>query len=320
MDKGQKKILVALDGSEQSLEAARYVGKILPHQQMEIILFHVLNKAPEPYWDLEKYPGYRGKVISFHAWEVQQKREIEAFMEQARQAVVDTGVPGELVTVNIQDRKVGIARDIAFESQRGYDAVVVGRTGTSQLKDLVLGSIANKLIGRLSFVPIWVIGGKPKPGKILVAMDKSEGAMEAVDYVAKMVNSSDMEVTLFHVIRGFGIFQKGYEKAAVPGHEEGWIERANQELEDAKEEMKSTFDDAKARLVKADLNPDKVNSKVITNVASRAGAIVEEAGQGGYGTIVVGRRGLSKVEEFFIGRVGNKVLQLAKEMAVWVVS
>jgi hypothetical protein len=36
--------------------------------------------------------------------------------------------------------------------------------------------------------------------------------------------------------------------------------------------------------------------------------------------IVVGRRGLSRVEEFFMGRVSDKVLQLAKEMAVWVVT
>ena len=41
--------------------------------------------------------------------------------------------------------------------------------------------------------------------------------------------------------------------------------------------------------------------------------------EGGYGTIVVGRRGLSKVYEFFMGRVSDKVLHLAKDMAVWIV-
>ena len=63
-----------------------------------------------------------------------------------------------------------------------------------------------------------------------------------------------------------------------------------------------------------------MKTKLITGVASRAGAIVEEAKKGSYGTIVVGRRGLSKVEEFFMGRVSNKVIHLAKEMAVWVIS
>lgn len=40
---------------------------------------------------------------------------------------------------------------------------------------------------------------------------------------------------------------------------------------------------------------------------------------GGYGTIVLGRRGLSQVEKFTMGSVSSKTLQLAEEMAVWIV-
>ena len=59
---------------------------------------------------------------------------------------------------------------------------------------------------------------------------------------------------------------------------------------------------------------------MITGVVSRAGAIVDEARHGGYGTVVIGRRGISKVEEFFMGRVSSKVINLAKDLSVWVVS
>ncbi|MEZ4548914.1 MAG: universal stress protein [Desulfobacterales bacterium] len=41
---------------------------------------------------------------------------------------------------------------------------------------------------------------------------------------------------------------------------------------------------------------------------SRAGAIIREATDNGFGAIVVGRRGISKVEEFFLGRVSTKVI------------
>jgi nucleotide-binding universal stress UspA family protein len=34
----------------------------------------------------------------------------------------------------------------------------------------------------------------------------------------------------------------------------------------------------------------------------------------------VGRRGLSRVRDFLIGRVSNKLIQLAKNQAVWVVN
>ena len=62
---------------------------------------------------------------------------------------------------------------------------------------------------------------------------------------------------------------------------------------------------------KYSLSPN--SPKIITGVYSRAKAIVEEARLGNYGTIVVGRRGLSKVQEFFIGRGSNQVIQLAKK-------
>ena len=92
------------------------------------------------------------------------------------------------------------------------------------------------------------------------------------------------------------------------------------EFQMAEEAMKMVSEESLDRFKKAGLELDKVTTKIVTGATSRAKAIVEEAKDGGYGTIVVGRRGLSRVAEFFMGRVSNKVMQLAKEMAVWVVS
>ncbi|UCD80927.1 MAG: universal stress protein, partial [Desulfobacterales bacterium] len=58
---------------------------------------------------------------------------------------------------------------------------------------------------------------------------------------------------------------------------------------------------------------------LIVGVQSRAEAIVNEARKQNYGTIVMGRRGLSQVKSFFIGRVTNKVIYLVKDRSVWVV-
>ena len=84
--------------------------------------------------------------------------------------------------------------------------------------------------------------------------------------------------------------------------------------------MVTVYQEAMRRLEKAGVNPGLGATKTMTGVASRAKAIVDEARKGGFGTILVGRRGLSRVEEFIIGRARNKVLQLAKEKAVWVVN
>jgi nucleotide-binding universal stress UspA family protein len=47
---------------------------------------------------------------------------------------------------------------------------------------------------------------------------------------------------------------------------------------------------------------------------------LQTADQGGFDTIVMGRRGLSRVEQFFAGRVSTKVLQLGRTYNVWIVN
>ena len=48
-------------------------------------------------------------------------------------------------------------------------------------------------------------------------------------------------------------------------------------------------------------------------------AIMTGAYRGGYGTIVLGRRGIAKAKEFFMGSISSKILQQSGPMAVWIV-
>jgi len=316
----KKQILLAVDGSEQALEAVRYVSRVMPPGRMEVVLLHVMTKIPESFWDLEREPAFHYKIVNIRQWEQQQEKIIQDFMDSARLLLLDAGFSEDAFRIDIRERQEGIARDIFAESQKGYDAVVLGRTGLSELKDLILGSIANKLMERLTNVPMWIIGGSPRPGKILLSLDTSDWALRAADYVGSVVDGSDAEVLLFHAVRGFDIFQKSQGKSFIPDHARDWLEQAEKELEEAGKAMGPIFEEASMRLRSAGVQADKIKQKTVTGVGSRAGAIVAEAQQAGYDTIVVGRRGLSKVQEFFMGRVSNKVIQMARKMAVWVVS
>ncbi|MEE8620891.1 MAG: universal stress protein [Syntrophobacteria bacterium] len=304
MGKYKQRILLAVDGSDQAFEAVRYVSQLFPPNRLEVVLFHVTSKIPESFWDIEKNPTFRHQLAPVAAWAVQQQTAIQEFMEKSRQLFVEQGVPEEAVSIKSQERQVGIARDIVREAQKDYDSVVVGRWGVSKLKDLVWGSIANKLVGHLTHIPLCVVGGAPEAGKILVALDTSEEGMGTVDYLGTMVDGTDWGITLFHVIRGLDF--------VLP--ETGEI------LQDIEGAVKALLEQAVGRLEKAGLRPEQISTKTASGVASRAKAIVEEGKNGGYGTIVIGRRGLSRVEEFFMGSVSSKVMQLAQEMAVWVVS
>jgi nucleotide-binding universal stress UspA family protein len=297
MAERRTRILLAVDGSDQAFEAARYVSQLFAPDRIEVVLFHVTSKIPESFWDIEEDPESMLEEATPSASEHKQEKEIQELIEKARQLFLDRGVPEDSVIAKIQERQVGIARDIISESERDYQAVVLGRWGMSLLKDFLWGSIADKLLGRLTHAPLCVVGGTPHVGKILVGLDASEGAMRAADHVGTMV-SAYLEVTLYHAVRA---------------HDEEISHKAENS-------MKSVFEKATSRLENAGFRRNQITARTATEVLSRAGAIIQYALKGGYGTIVVGRRGLSEVEEFSMGRVSNKVIHMAKELAVWVVS
>jgi nucleotide-binding universal stress UspA family protein len=144
--------------------------------------------------------------------------------------------------------------------------------------------------------------------KILLAFDGSPVAMQAVNLVGSLLGSSDYKVCLLHVIRGSTEAAPDYHGIFSP----------RQYMEGASIDIVSRFDDAKTALVQSGFQENKISTKMVVGVQSRAAAIVKEAKGEDYGTIVLGRRGLSQVRTFFIGRVTNKVIHMARDRTVWV--
>ena len=65
---GQKKILLALDGSEYALETVKYISKLPAFQKMRVVLLNVMSKIPEYYWDLEREPQFNRRITDIRAW------------------------------------------------------------------------------------------------------------------------------------------------------------------------------------------------------------------------------------------------------------
>ena len=129
MEREQKKILVAVDGSEQTLAMVDYLSTMVSPVDVEIVLFHVMSKVPESFRDWEKDPVVPMRQESLGKWEADREEKIRDFMRRLRRMLVDSGVPEYSVMISIQKLREGIARDIIVEAGRGYDAVLVGRTG-----------------------------------------------------------------------------------------------------------------------------------------------------------------------------------------------
>ncbi|MCF8142323.1 MAG: universal stress protein [Deltaproteobacteria bacterium] len=295
-----KKILVALDGSESALQTVEYLSKLPSLQDREIVLFTVFAKVPEAYWDLKSAPALKPRVMEIQSWQSQRSLDLDAYMKAAGDVLLNAGFSPERVNIVIHERQTGIARDIIQEARKGYEAVVAGKRGMGKIAGIVLGSVAMKLLQGITFAPLILVGKDPRSGKIMVGFDGSEDAMDAVRVVAAILGGSGWEVNLTHIIR--------------------YGEEQREAIAEAEQQIAGAMDQAMELLMAADVSRDLITTQIITGVTSRSETLVKEARQGGYGTIAVGRRGLSRVSAFFMGRVSNKVVQIARGHAVWVVS
>lgn len=308
----KRKILVALDGSEQSMRAVKYISGAVPAKDTEAVLFHVETEVPESILDQSKSLAFDYQVIPIDLWMAHKREKLSKFMRKAQETLIRAGFSENAVSIVQQSRQQGVARDILKKSYEDFNALVVGRTGISRVRNVILGSVTSKLVEKAHHLPVVVVLGKPKPGKIMVAFDRSEGAMKGVDCVGLLLNIRGCRVELCHVIRSLFDTITDDGPFFLPEHEHEWIESSTRQ-------MLPIFEDAKKKLNRAGFPNKNVTQLTLTGRKSRAKGIVSEAVNNGYDTIVVGRRGVSEVAEFDIGRVAKKILNLAKNTAVWIV-
>jgi nucleotide-binding universal stress UspA family protein len=88
----------------------------------------------------------------------------------------------------------------------------------------------------------------------------------------------------------------------------------------SKRKIAPAINEARRFLEQAGFSGENISSEILTWQRSRAAAVVKAASDGGYKTIVLGRRVFTTVGEFKLGRVSRKILQYAFQPALWIVN
>jgi len=144
---------------------------------------------------------------------------------------------------------------------------------------------------------------------ILVAADPSENAVRAIRYVGEIASGNPgFTVTLLNVVRN-------PSRDHFPSDEE-W----KRGCEAVEQQGKQVLDQGVEILKSCGMSGDSISTRMVRAGGSSIAAEIMKAQQeGGYGTVAVGRRGVSKAEEFLFGSVSNKVVHYARHCTVWVV-
>lgn len=308
MSEYKNKILVALDGSEKAFRTIKYLCNFKPFRKKELVLHNIITKVPECYYDFKKKPFSSRVTSQVKAWELVYRAKMDGFMAESRMMLIAAGFKPEAINIMIAPKKRGIARDIMNEAQKGYDALLIRRRGGAQhFLPLVIGSVSTKLLGQTVCLPVMLAGIREVNHSLFLAVDGSEGAKKAVEFVGEMIENSDCKIVLCSVLRDFNFYTENKEKKSFACVESGF------------EQIETVLKDAKDILEKYGIQRKNIATKIIQGSKSRAGSIVEAAMEENCDTIVFGRKGKPEVSSFNISRVPWKVIHGAKEMTVWMV-
>ena len=158
--------------------------------------------------------------------------------------------------------------------------------------------------------------------KILVAIDGSEGALKAVDYVGRQfAGTVDLQITLFHVSPGIppelwddGHILSEQEKADRKKVLDKWL--GNQKLQ-----LESVFQPAVETLTKRGIEPKQIETKSASEtVKNTPECILAEAKTGGYLTLIMGRCGLHRTAHALLGSTVDRIINEGADIATCVVT
>lgn len=157
-----KHILYATDLSESARLALRHAASLANRYQAKLTMIHVVPDwvemlSGEAGFDIESY-------VDYQAWQEINAAATTKAMEKARKRVEemaaecrgdDPGCPvaGAEIKVVQGDAAACILEEL---KSGGYDLVVMGAHGHGPFMDMLLGSVANKIV-RMSPVPVLTV-------------------------------------------------------------------------------------------------------------------------------------------------------------------
>ena len=308
-----KMIVVPVDGSENALKSLDYVNRIFGSKHnLRLSLVYLLPKLPPILFD--KSIKSQETLDQLREIEKRNSQMADRILADAKNRLMQVGFTQKAVEAVFRKIEVGVARDICSwaEKNKKADAIIISSRGRSRLEAIFTGKIANKVLEYVKVCPVWLVKGRVKLNHVLLAVENSENAMRAVDHAAFLLSGTDVNVTVFHSKRDLRRFVPKEVLEEFPGVQKFWQKKAG-------DVVAPYMKKARTKLIQAGIAENQISVKVIDGSRSAARDILEEAEKHAIGTVILGKKGYSNVEDYAMGSTTKKVLNGAADMTVCIV-
>lgn len=238
-------------------------------------------------------------------------------LNRHKMRLIEQRVPEERIFLSNRRRMEGVAWSVIHQAwNESVDAIIMGRRRSTKIEDIFIDSTTKNVIERNTDTPVWLIDGEIVSRDILLAIDGSTNSIKALDYLCDVLRPDpDVMLTLFHVQPSWrDCCDIDFSAALSPEEQESAsiiIEKANRQC------VANFMELAQHRLKELEISDDRVKVKSRPSKLNIGKTIMEEFKNGAYGTLVVGKRGMSR--RFFIGGVSDYLVTHLENAALWVV-
>jgi nucleotide-binding universal stress UspA family protein len=270
------RVLLTTDGSKEATDAMRAACRLLSPDERKIDVLHVAAQPRAP----------KSGQIDRHEYRHLIAAETKRILESAKQTLAEESVDALTLT------EVGSAAGIIMREAQDYDVTVIGAKGRDQRSEGGLGPVASRLVEHASGCVL--VGREPpseKGMRILVPVDGSDGANQALDALNSFFDLESADVTLLHVVETLWLPQNSEEEPLAGP--------LSSELRNEAEQLL-----AEARVRVLEHHPG-VTTLVREGIP--ANEILGEADQGDFDLVVVGAGGATDMKHSILGSVSTKV-------------
>lgn len=146
-----KKILVTIDGSENSMKAAEYAVSLVKKYDAELTILYVL------YSELGfAYSNLLGVTTPKAIEDVldTQKKDVQKWFDEIRSKLANTKIPvTDKIIVSVSSI---VGEIVGFAEKEKMDLIILGTRGRTGFKKLLLGSVAEGVVNHSS-CPVMVV-------------------------------------------------------------------------------------------------------------------------------------------------------------------
>lgn len=294
-------LLVPVDGSKHAAAAARYADGLARALGARVVLLHAFPESARALLERLGNTAEQAVVsrLSTDAFDRMRKDSATRAYANARSQLSQDAVAIDEELID------GDPAEAVAEYARSADApaIVMGRRGLGCVREFLVGSVSEGILQRAE-CPVTVVSDDDvvAPQTYVVPVDGSEASLAAAAHAGTLSRATGVPVHLLHVFPNTpheipGVGGSMAELAGVgPFADENF-----QEL--GRESAQRAFSSARKRIGESGVAITEVRRG-----GDAATAITAYSREVAPAEVVMGRRGLSRVERFLVGSVSRRVV------------